>query len=368
MPNCPPSGPLECDNCEAKYFADRERLLIIVADNDAPLAVRLERFLAREIALDSIERLYPNPDGHAGHTFDVDLRFHDGSLQSYVLKIAPPGVRRSGSTDIFRQVFLLDQLLKAGIPVPEIRWSSESDQDLGTPFILMKRCRGRSLIIWDPASCFLRRLDRLDQLWAEGSRLLATVHSVDSERLLSAWEKPTTLLHEIDRWAALVRHSDGFHWRTLLEKLVPELKRSMPAEGPVGLVHGDFQPGNILFLGGKVSALVDWDLAAIGPQAMDLGWYLMMADAERWSPQWRPVVGASRRNVMAAYSANGGPVTRDLDWHQSFAQFRLGVIAGLNLKLHRSGRRVDAIWEKFAPSINPLLQSSFEMLGCRPAE
>jgi len=38
-------------------------------------------------------------------------------------------------------------------------------------------------------------------------------------------------------------------------------------------------------------------------------------------------------------------------WWQALAGYRLGAIACLNVHLHRSGRRPDAVWERFALAI-----------------
>ncbi len=42
------------------------------------------------------------------------------------------------------------------------------------------------------------------------------------------------------------------------------------------LVHGDFNPANFLYEGGKVTALIDWENARIGDPREDLGWMTTM--------------------------------------------------------------------------------------------
>ena len=74
---------------------------------------------------------------------------------------------------------------------------------------------------------------------------------------------------------------------------------------------------------------------------------------------------APRAAIIAAYADARGPALADFGWHQAFAQFRLGAIAGLNLKLHRNGRRPDPVWERFALSVPVLLRTAFDLLGRR---
>ena len=53
-----------------------------------------------------------------------------------------------------------------------------------------------------------------------------------------------------------------------LEAAVPLLDRQ-----PSGLVHGDFQPTNLLVEGDRVTGVLDWEAAKAGPPAFDLGWW-----------------------------------------------------------------------------------------------
>ena len=46
-------------------------------------------------------------------------------------------------------------------------------------------------------------------------------------------------------------------------------------DGPVALVHGDAGPGNFLFENGRLTALIDWELAHLGDPMEDLAWFSM---------------------------------------------------------------------------------------------
>jgi hypothetical protein len=50
-----------------------------------------------------------------------------------------------------------------------------------------------------------------------------------------------------------------------------------------------------------------------------------------------------------------------MDWYQALSQYRLGSIACLNVKLHRTGKRRDELWERFAPSIPFLFARGIEL-------
>jgi aminoglycoside phosphotransferase (APT) family kinase protein len=303
----------------------------------------------------TVSGLAPLPDGHAGLSFSFDL-VHDHHAESFVLKVAPSAVPRSGSTDVYRQVRLLRALKAAGYPAPDVPWASRDDNVLGAPFIVMERLPGRTFIVWDPAPEFLESRRRLPRLWMATADALGQLHQLDWRRDLADWERPTSLDEEMERWVRLLRHTADGKTRELAALLFATLEDRKPPDGEVGIVHGDLQPGNVLFENHRAAGVIDWDLAAIAPQSLDVGWLLMIADRPSWVAGWSPRGAPARGDLLVAYHGAGGTVTSDLDWHQAFAHFRMAVITGLNLKLHRSGRRPDPTWERFAECVPRLVQ------------
>ncbi len=301
-------------------------------------------------------------DGHAGLTFGFDVVNSIGAaIGSYVLKMAPAGVARRGNTDVFRQAPLLRALKTCGLPVPEIPWASPDEDQLGTPFLVMERMPRRVFLVWEPHASFSRDLAYLREIWLQAAKLLARVHMIDWQQALPDWEKPRALPEEIARWTKILRHAEDPDWFAAGTRLGTLLASRIPDEAPVGLVHGDFQPGNILYENGRADGLIDWELAAIGAQGLDLGWMLMMVDGEAWHPDWRPVAPISAEDLIKSYRGDGGPALLNLEWYQALAHYRLGSIACLNVKLHRTGKRPDALWERFAPSIPFLFARGIEL-------
>ena len=301
-------------------------------------------------------------DGHAGLTFGFDVFGADGrGPGGYVLKLAPSNVARRGNTDVYRQAPLLRALHRAGLPAPATPWASPDEARLGSPFIIMERLPGRVFLVWEPHVSFPRTDGFAREVWLQAARLLAQLHRIDWRTVLPDWEAPTPLQDEFARWPPVLRHAQEADWRTAGEELGAKLADSVPTDISVGVVHGDFQPGNILYQDGRACGLIDWELAAIGSQALDVGWMLMMSDPKAWSPDWRPVAPVSAEEIVAAYREAGGPAWRHLEWHQALAHYRLGSIACLNVKLHRTGKRVDPLWERFAPSISSLFGRGLEL-------
>ena len=330
------------------------------------LGARLGRLIESECGAGSrVANLDTMADGHAGLTFGFDVLGIAGQkLGSYVLKLAPLGVTRRGNTDVYRQAPLLRALKATALPVPAVPWASPDDDALGTPFIVMERLPGRVFLVWEPHSSFLRDQIEARLVWLQAAQMLARLHKVDWQTSLPDWEKPRRLIEELDFWTPLLRHAQEPEWHAAGTELRTLLAAHLPDGDPVGVVHGDFQPGNILYVDGRAEGLIDWELASIGSQGLDVGWLLMMSDSKAWHPAWQPVAPVSRDELIDAYREAGGPALSHIDWYQALASYRLGAIACLNVKLHRTGKRTDVLWERFAPSISTLFARGIELARC----
>lgn len=326
---------------------------------DTKFVTALQRFL---LAYGVVKNLRVMEDGHAGLTFGFELASENGSSRGYILKKAPEGVPRSGSTDIFRQVALLRVLHRSDFPAPDVPWADKGEEHLGTPFIIMERLPGRSVMVLDPLPSVVAQFRDLATMWTETARFMGKLHVFDWQHDLAHWQQHTDLGVELERWTRLLRHMQDQEIAELAQRLARLLAHYIPTESVIGLVHGDLQPGNVLFEDGAAQGLIDWDLAAIGPIGMDVGWLLMFADTEGWAEDWKAHGAPSRAILLEAYCKAGGEPPAEIDWFQAFSHFRMAAITGLNLKLHRDGRRHDPLWERFASSVPLMLNRGFALL------
>lgn len=332
------------------------------------LSLKLESLVqATRGPLACVRGLHVMEDGHAGLTFGFETLQEGSAPASYILKLAPVGVPRRGSTDVYRQAALLRALHGAGQPVPAIAWASQDEAALGTPFIVMERLPGRVFVPWEPDASFSRDPDCVRVLWVQAIRALAGFHRLNWTDALADWETPYTLASELARWNSLLRHAPDPSWFEAGQKQHRMLDAVRPPDTPIGLVHSDYQPGNVLYEDGRMTGVIDWDLSGIGAQGIDVGWLMMMIDPAAWAEGWRPLAPITRDELLAVYRDAGGTAFDHLEWFQAFAQFRLGAIACLNVKLHRNGRRPDALWERFAPSVSTLFARAQELLATAPA-
>ncbi|WP_244409179.1 phosphotransferase family protein [Stackebrandtia nassauensis] len=73
-----------------------------------------------------------------------------------------------------------------------------------------------------------------------------------------------------------------------------------PVGEPSVLIHRDYHPGNVLWRGGKVSGVVDWQSACAGPPSIDVGWCRLellqecgFEPAMQFTALWEDLAGAT---------------------------------------------------------------------------
>ncbi|MEU9308064.1 phosphotransferase [Streptomyces sp. NPDC048256] len=99
--------------------------------------------------------------------------------------------------------------------------------------------------------------------------------------------------------------------RTLLER---HADRRPPHSGPVGWVHGDFHPFNLLYRGDAPAAIVDWDRLGVQPRAEEAvraaAIFFVRPDGTLDLPKARQYARAYRRAAGATPSELGAAVHR----------------------------------------------------------
>ena len=106
---------------------------------------------------------------------------------------------------------------------------------------------------------------------------LAALHRLDLRRLpLPEFPAPTTIPDavrwELDEWERII-DARGGDPEPQLDFAMRWLRANIPdVDAPVVLVQGDTGPGNFMYAGGRVVAVVDWELAHLGDPMDDIAW------------------------------------------------------------------------------------------------
>jgi aminoglycoside phosphotransferase (APT) family kinase protein len=123
------------------------------------------------------------------------------------------------------------------------------------------------------------------------------------------------------------RYRDSGQDRPVFEYALRWLHANLPEETGRVLIHGDFRNGNLMVGPEGIRAVLDWELAHVGPPIYDLAWLC--------TPSWRfqrpdLAVGGfgTREDLIAGYEeAGGAPVDRaELHAWEVFQTMNWGVM------------------------------------------
>ncbi len=304
--------------------------------------------------------------GHAGFSYGFTIDYREAGSrrrESFVIRLAPPGVKLEGTADVLRQVRVLGVLQGSRIPVVTVRWSGDDPQWFGRPYFVVPRLQGDTLRMaageWGAAldAATLRRMAH------QAIVALAALHAIDWQAAIPEWGPPLEPEADVVRW-------DRFWERAAdpeLVKLGPEVRRRLlerqPAAPRIGIFHGDFQWSNLLFSHDRLLAVIDWELAGIGQVLNDLGWIMVFSDPDSWlSPAGPSPALPLPAELAAMYAEAAGGDPGDVAWYRALAGYKFAIIGGFNLMLHRRGKRDDPHWEELAPSVPRLLKRALEVL------
>jgi aminoglycoside phosphotransferase (APT) family kinase protein len=131
------------------------------------------------------------------------------------------------------------------------------------------------------------------------------------------------LAGELDWWERYVHWASDKPLEVLTEALRWCRRHPVHDDLPVSLLWGDPRLGNIVYGEDRgVVAVLDWELAALGPAEVDLGWYLGQDRAMR-ELIGRSVPGfPSSQEMLARYESAAGRKVHDLGWFEVFGLFR----------------------------------------------
>ncbi len=293
--------------------------------------------------------LQPIPEGHSGFTYWVEL-----SGRRAVLRLPPPGARIAGPADIPRQGRIMHALHARGLPVPEIIAMSTEPVVDGRPYVLMEALPGERI-----EAAAARGSDPLE-LARTAIEVLRQLQATPPEHSGIGSEAPVPLQGELDRWSWLMERAPAE-----LTGDAPDLARRLasrlPHETHPVVVHGDYHFGNMLFAGGRVSAVLDWEIAELGHPLLDLCCLCVVfqggtdGEARGW--------GAARGLEPDALCDLFGADPAEFRWTLGLTYYKYAAILGYNLMLHRRGKRPDPSYEGRTGTIVGFIQRGLRLLA-----
>jgi aminoglycoside phosphotransferase (APT) family kinase protein len=302
-------------------------------------------------------------------TFSFEVRYGGrGARRSerLVIRIAPAGVAPRGNVDLLRQAELLRTMERWGIPVPRVRWYEPDTRWFGAQSMVVSWLEGRPFQDWAPDPTFDLRPQGVSAIYNQAVDVLARIHEIPWDGSGERRDGAMAPVHEVRRWDHVVAKLSERRWLPALESVRRRLCDAAPPEADVGLTHGDFRGGNLLFERGLLQAVLDWELSGLGAQCLDLAWLLLFADAATWYGTGPSGIADLAPLLVERYRARTGRRLPRFAWYEAVARYRYSVIIGFNLMLHRTGKRDDPLWERMAPCVDRLLDGAAERLSAAP--
>jgi aminoglycoside phosphotransferase (APT) family kinase protein len=335
--------------------ANSERPQVSTRDVDE-LRVRLDVWLAGrpEIgahpSIDTFER--PETNGMSSETllFDASWDVPEGGGERvtgrFVARLAPDTSAYPvfPTYDMAKQAKVMHLVgSRTTAPVPVVRWNEPSDRPLGAPFFVMDRVDGIvppdvMPYTFDGSWLTDATSEQRACLQASAVETLAAIHGVaagtpETEFLELDTPGDTPLRRHFANERAYYEWVRQGHTYGVIERTFDWLEAHWPEsaeEAAPVVLWGDARIGNMLFQDFEPSAVLDWEMASIGPREIDLGWFIFL---HRFFEDLTSELGMAglpdfleRSHVAAQYAAASGHEPRDLDWFITYSALRHGSV------------------------------------------
>jgi aminoglycoside phosphotransferase (APT) family kinase protein len=292
---------------------------------------------ASEVTVSKVQT--PTTNGFSAETLLFDAQWQaDGVLRrdSYVAKVAPTGHQIFPEPRFGEQHRLLTILAHTPVEVPAVHWYESGPAVLGAPFYVMSKVEGQAPTDMPPyhtdgwvteVSPQIR-----ESIWWSGVEVLAQIHSLDVDALGlgfvdQAEHGPTGLRQRL----AYYQHylTWGYSGRVpVAEEALRWLREHLPPEpDPPVLLWGDARIGNILYDGGRPTAVLDWEMATLGQPEEDLAWFLYLDRHHSEGCGVARLPGfPSAGETIARYERLAGRPMRYMDYYEVLAGLKFAVV------------------------------------------
>jgi len=312
------------------------------------------------------------PGGRSNLTFVATDRVG----RRVVVRRPPTGHVLATAHDVVREARVLTALAGTQVAVPAVLGLCEDPGVTGAPFLVMDFVDGHVLADAGQAEAVLPVPARA-RASAAVVHGLVELHHVDPTAVGLGDLGPRSgyVARQLRRWMSQAEASLATSKRdgTLLRAVHDRLASSIPLDGPLAIVHGDYRLDNaVIGDDGELRAILDWELCTLGDPRADLG-LLLVYWAEPGDPSG-PALGASatlaegfwsRAQVIDAYERDFGAPVGELERFVAFGYWKLACILEGVYSRNRAGAgggdRSD--WELLPEEIDHLLASAQAALG-----
>jgi aminoglycoside phosphotransferase (APT) family kinase protein len=304
--------------------------------------------------------------GMSSETILLDARWtENGSTDSHALvaRMAPDAtdVPVFPNYDLKRQ---FDVIRLAGerteIPVPKTYWLEQDAAAAGTPFFVMERIEGevpQDVMPYTFGDNWLFDATPADQRRLQDTTVatIAELHTLPASDPAAAF-----LTFDEPGDTALAQHlahtRAWYEWvvaggprSPLLDRAFERLEATLPTPpGDPVVCWGDSRIGNAMYRDFEPVAVLDWEMAAVGPRELDVAWLIYANMIFNHIAQTFELPGMAdflrADDVTDSYQSITGHQLGDLDWYLAYSATQFGIV------FLRTGQRAVHFGEQEMPA------------------
>ncbi|MFI6626768.1 phosphotransferase family protein [Streptomyces sp. NPDC050528] len=285
----------------------------------------------------------PASNGMSSETLLFDIEHPEPPLHACALRLAadPAAYTVFPVYDIPRQYRTMRLVAdRTDLPVPKVRWLEEDPGPLGAPFFVMERAEGRvppDVMPYTYEGNWLHAATDAERAHLEAASVALIAHLHDqvplgeAEFLTLPGGGDALHRHVSSQRAYYAWVVDGVARSPLIESAFDRLTELWPADpGEPVLNWGDARIGNVVYDGFDPVAVLDWEMAALAPREVDLGWTvylhrffqdLTVAFGQPGLPEF-----FRRDRVEARYAQLTGHTPRDMEFYTLYAALRHAIV------------------------------------------
>jgi aminoglycoside phosphotransferase (APT) family kinase protein len=286
-------------------------------------------------------RFEPISGGRSNLTYKVT----DGAGREYVLRRPPLGHVLESAHDVGREYRILRGVGQTPVPVPMALGFCADAAVNGAPFYVMNYIDG--LVLHGTEEAAALPADERRSLGHAVADTLACLHRVDPDAigLGGLGRKEEYIARQLRRWS---KQWESSRQRELpiMEEIHAALAKAIPEQRACTIVHGDYRLGNMLVRGGRILAVLDWELCTLGDPLADVAFLL-----NNWVDPGEAIIGVgtptgaggfgTREEILARYQAATGLDLSRIEYYRAFSHWRLAVITEGIYARYRHGAMAD---------------------------
>jgi len=315
------------------------------AYDPAEMARRLEAWLApkldaTDVAISDLRA--PGETGMSSETIMFDATWSTSGATgsaALVLRSRPTGHVVFPIYDLGMQYDVIGKVAAAAptVPTPPLRWFEPSTKPIGREFFVMDLVNGDvppDNLPYTMGGWLLDATPRQQRnLQMSSVDVLADIHAIDWRAAgLEVLDQPAYGSLGLDQQLGF--YEFFLDWGRMgrpqptLDRVAAWLRSNRPDPEPDLVFNwGDARIGNILFRDHAPVAVLDWEMATIGPREVDLAWFCLL---ERFFSSHLGVPNlpgfGSTHDVVAHYEQRTKYKVTDFDWYTVWASFRYAVV------------------------------------------